>query len=233
MKKRWKILICLLVICAVGVAAVFFVRSSTTVTGETQTVAVQAGIGERTEYAQLTAVRGNEITYLLAEESGSASTEKTEEKEGRNQQAREEGMSRDGSGMPNMGSGEMSGMGGNGMSGMGSGEMPDMGSNGMSGMESGGMPDMGSMMSGTGEMFGNMSGMGYTQNQTTDDGTFTYNNVIYNLTETEVTELIPVGTEVTTKLGTVTTFSRLRAGDNVAIVRDKDSGEITAVYIIG
>ncbi|MED9904487.1 MAG: hypothetical protein UFG06_09920 [Lachnospiraceae bacterium] len=46
------------------------------------------------------------------------------------------------------------------------------------------------------------------------------------------TSLIPVGTPVTTRLGTVTTFSRLAAGDNVALVTDEENGEIEAVYII-
>ena len=46
---------------------------------------------------------------------------------------------------------------------------------------------------------------------------------------------IPVGTNVTTKLGTVTTFSRLAADDYVALVIEKDGDEdvIAAVYIIG
>ncbi len=63
------------------------------------------------------------------------------------------------------------------------------------------------------------------------------NEITYVLTGSggnreEATILIPVGTDVITKLGTVTTFSRLRAGDNVALVKDKGTGEITAVYIV-
>ena len=46
------------------------------------------------------------------------------------------------------------------------------------------------------------------------------------------TAFIPVGTPVTTKLGTVTTFSRLAAGDNVALVTADVDGEIEAVYIV-
>ena len=46
------------------------------------------------------------------------------------------------------------------------------------------------------------------------------------------TALIPVGTKVTTKLGTETTFSRLAAGDNVALVMNKNTGEIASVYIV-
>lgn len=64
------------------------------------------------------------------------------------------------------------------------------------------------------------------------------NEITYVLTEgdgEEVTEMIPVGTDVTTKLGTVATFSRICAGDSVAIVKEPvgDSDVIVAVYIVG
>lgn len=50
----------------------------------------------------------------------------------------------------------------------------------------------------------------------------------------EQTALIPVGTEVVTRLGTVTTFSRLAAGDNVALITQEDGKEtvIVRVYIL-
>ena len=67
------------------------------------------------------------------------------------------------------------------------------------------------------------------------DTGFTYNNVTYQLTQESVTTQIPVGTEVTTRLGTVTTFSRLAAGDRIALVVEEEAGTqiIMAVYIIG
>ena len=51
----------------------------------------------------------------------------------------------------------------------------------------------------------------------------------------QITAYIPVGTEVITKLGTTTTFSRLAAGDYVALVMEEEDGEqiIMAVYIVG
>jgi len=64
--------------------------------------------------------------------------------------------------------------------------------------------------------------------------TITIDGQTYSLTEeTEIT-YIPVGTVVTTKLGTETTFSRLRAGDYIAIVTENDGTEnvIVAVYIV-
>ncbi len=80
--------------------------------------------------------------------------------------------------------------------------------------------------------FGDSSSMTVTSSAT---DTFTYDDVTYQLTEESNTMLIPVGTDVTTRLGTVTTFSRLAAGDCVALVMQEVDGEdvIMAVYIIG
>ena len=47
------------------------------------------------------------------------------------------------------------------------------------------------------------------------------------------TALIPVGTQVITRLGTAVTFSRLAAGDHVALIMEESGGEsvIVKVYI--
>lgn len=94
-------------------------------------------------------------------------------------------------------------------------------------------------MGGRGQMggFGQM-GSGRDNTNTTsaaDTNMFTYEDAVYRVGEESVTTYIPVGTDVTTKLGTVTTFSRLSAGDCVAIVTEKDGDSqiIMAVYIIG
>lgn len=62
-----------------------------------------------------------------------------------------------------------------------------------------------------------------------------YNGVGYRLTDETAIVLLPVGTEVITKLGTATTFSRISAGDCLALVTEKIDGEetIMAVYIVG
>ena len=69
----------------------------------------------------------------------------------------------------------------------------------------------------------------------TEASQFTYEGTTYRVGTEKVTTYIPVGTDVTTKLGTVTTFSRLAAEDYVALVLEKDGDEtvIMAVYIIG
>ena len=119
------------------------------------------------------------------------------------------------------GSAEQStGSGDNSGGGVVSGEgMPNMTE--MTGQE--GMPDMSQIRGG---MFGR---------QSTDLSTFTYNSIVYELTQDTGTGMIPVGTTVTTLLGTETTFSRLKTGDYVAIVATIEDGEqvIMAVYIVG
>lgn len=58
----------------------------------------------------------------------------------------------------------------------------------------------------------------------------------YSLTGEEMTMMIPVGTPVTTLLGTVTTFSRIAVDNTLKIVTEKnDGGEdiIVAIYIVG
>jgi hypothetical protein len=58
----------------------------------------------------------------------------------------------------------------------------------------------------------------------------------YTLTGEEISAIIPVGTPVTTLLGTVTTFSRIAVENTLQIVTEKNSeGEdiIVAIYIVG
>lgn len=156
-----------------------------------KTAAVSVSAGEEIIYGQLAAVRGNEITYVTAEEIGS--TAGSQEAEENRQQD-----TGSGEGRP-----DRSEKGGGRNETVSGGEVIFQGE----------MPVEGS--------------------PNAESQTFTYDNKIFKLTEEESTELLPVGTPVTTKLGTVTTFSRLAAGDNVAIVRNRTTGEIMAVYIIG
>lgn len=110
------------------------------------------------------------------------------------------------------------------------GGMPSMGS-----MPSeGGMPDMKSMPSGGGmpDMSGMPSGDNAEGNEEPDAQKYsnrdaednTHNTVIMIYTETDETGQmqIPVGTEVETKLGTITTFSRLSNGDIIRMLLQKD-----------
>lgn len=53
----------------------------------------------------------------------------------------------------------------------------------------------------------------------------------YEQTGESVMVQIPVGTQVTTKLGTVTTFSRLAAGDTIKMLMQEENGEQVVVEI--
>ena len=224
------------------------------------TVKIEKSVGQNVVYAKITEINGNEITYAVAEaiEEASAGTENTagsddaastegmtaqgEQKPSDNSEGRGQGSMPFGNGempdmsqMPNMGSmpsgdgqmPDMSQMPNMGSMPFGDGEMPDMSQ----------MPDMGSMPFGNGEMpdrtqtggRGNVTGAVSSMDQ------FTYDGTTYRVGEESVTAYIPVGTNVTTKLGTVTTFSRLAENDYVALIMDKDGDTevIAAVYIVG
>ena len=223
-------------------------------------VKIEKSVGQNVVYAKITEINGNEITYAVAEaiEEANTGTENTavsddavstkgmsvpeDKKPSGNRGGRGQGGMPFGNGempdmsqMPDMGSmpfgdGEMpdmSQMPDMGSMPFGDGEMPDMSQ----------MPDMGSMPFGNGEMpdrtqtggRGNAAGAVGSMDQ------FTYDGTTYRVGEERVTAYIPVGTNVTTKLGTVTTFSRLAANDYVALIMDKDGDTdvIAAVYIVG
>lgn len=196
-----------LVILAGGVWYFFWGRNLL-VREEETSVQITASAGQEIQYARLTGIKGNEITYTLAEAL---------ETDGN--------INNDGVAVGENG-GEMPDMGG----GMPSGGMPDFSGD----LEAGEIPDMSqmdgnTMFEGRNGSFGGRGGQGGSTN------TFTYDGVTYQLTDETITAQIPVGTDVTTKLGTVTTFSRLASGDCVALVTEKAGEEriIVAVYIIG
>lgn len=114
------------------------------------------------------------------------------------------------------------------------GEMPDMGS-----MPTGGeMPDMGNMPAGGKTSSGDKaernekSDAQKFSNQNAEDNT--QNTVVMTYTETDETGQmqIPVGTEVETKLGTITTFSRLSNGDIIKMLLQKDDAGTNALLKI-
>ena len=193
-------------------------------------VQIETSAGQKIIYADLTAVKGNEIMYLVAKEQDTAE-DATEEDTPYKDQMPDMSKMPGGGEMPDMskmpdrsqmpGGGEMPDM-----SKMpGGGEMPDM-----SKVPGGGeMPDMSQMFGGRGNEDGMFS------EEVKQSSVFTYNDVVYEVTDESVTTMIPVGTDVITKLGNVTTFSRLAAGDKVALVveEEQDRQVIVAVYIIG
>lgn len=71
------------------------------------------------------------------------------------------------------------------------------------------------------------------ENQTLEEvqiKTINGNEMTYEQDGETVTALIPVGTTVTTKLGTTTTFSRLSPGNTIQMVLE--DGEIVSIQIV-
>lgn len=198
-----------LAVCVVIVAAVIYYlgwgRALLAASQNTDIVEISAGAGQEIVYAFLNSVRGNEITYTVTSQ---------EEAEGIGGSPALLQMPEGEEGMPE-GIGEVPE--GIGEVPKGTEEMPDG-----RGIVSEGMVDSIVM-----QPEGMMDGRVALPEDTDEEPASTA------ASET-VTAYIPVGTPVTTRLGTVTTFSRLAAGDYVALVVDKkqDGDTIAAVYIV-
>ena len=178
-------------------------------------VEIVAGEGQELIYAKIISIKGNEITYTV--------TEMPVQNMPKQDAGDKIGGSYEGKELPE------------GMNSPGGMELPD----GMSFPEGMELPDGMSFPEGRelpeGMNSPEMSGgqrPGRGSKETTDKGEEQYFDIIEG---ESITTYIPVGTAVTTKLGTVTTFSRLEAGDYVALITEGDGEEqmIMAVYIIG
>lgn len=190
--KKYKIILSVvLAVILIGTAwYVVWGRSFFAQTAANTTVEIKKSAGQEVVIVQITSIKGNEITYAIAEEVSAEETQGSE-------------VSKD-----EAGRGEMSNT-----------AIP---TEGMS------MPDMS-------QMGGDIPGRRNAVTTGSDVDQFVYDGITYRIGEENVTTYIPVGTDVTTKLGTVTTFSRLAANDYVALVIEKDGDKeiIAAVYIIG
>ncbi len=111
------------------------------------------------------------------------------------------------------------------------GTMPDM-----EGIPAtGAMPDKGNMPTNSAAARAGRSGV--QKNSAQDKTDYTQAAAVMTYSETDVTGQIqiPVGTEVETKLGTVTTFSRLSNGDIIKMLLQKDdtgSNELMKIWIV-
>lgn len=184
-------------------------------------VEIKQSTGQELVLAKLISINGNEVTYAVAEEVTESFLNKSDTHNPTSDREMPDMSQVGGENMP-----DMSQMGGENMPDMGqpSGEnMPNMGQ-----PSGGNMPDM-SQPGGNGKMQDTQG------KQSVDTDTFVYGEATYCVGKEEVTAYIPVGTDVTTKLGTVTTFARLAAGDYLALILQESEGKsvISAVYIIG
>ncbi len=239
-RKKKRIIIAMASLLAIGGISYAYWGKNLQTTVNQNKVEIVAGVGQDIIFAQLNQVNGNEITYTIAEKGEDADAidssedetmgsskginvrNKRNDQNSGNTEFRQSGGPR-GQGIPDGAEGFIQGEILQQSGGVVEGEMPQQAGS----FVQGGMPDMedGFIMEG-GTVFGD--------NISTTDS-FTYNGATYNLTEKSNTTYIPVGTDVTTKLGAITTFSRLAAGDNVALVVINDGEEqiIVGIYIIG
>lgn len=214
-KKVLMIVAVVVAVCLVAalLAVMFLGNKNKSADSETASVKIKKSAGQEVVFAQLTAVNGNEITYTVA-----AAQENSAEGDAQMPEGFENGEN------PQM------------PEGLENGEKPQM----PEGFENGEKPEMPQMpqdVSGGDQVMGgrgNRGDMSQGRQNTQNSYAFSYDGTSYQLTLESHTALIPVGTEVITKLGTVTTFSRLEVGDNVALVMEQSGEEqvIVAVYII-
>ena len=228
MKKR-KIIISVLLVFFVAAAGVggYFVHSQR-VRAAVSNREIVLEEGQELLYAKITSISGNEMDYTILE----AQTVDFEEMgNGRN------GAAQDAGGRSS--NGEMPSDGGvpSGDRPSSNGEMPSGG-----GQPSGGGPSLNSEMP-SGNQNGNMANSATpsdeqsrksSREKSTAD---TQNRTMTTYTETGKTGQIqiPVGTDVETKLGTITTFSRLSNGDTIRMLMqksDKGGEDLLKIWIV-
>ena len=186
-------------------------------------VEIVAGEGQEIVYARIDVINGNEVTYTVTDmpimsmehEDGSQSGSRTEGRSSR----------------PGMEGDRVPEVGGMDFAGMEGGQVPEVGDMDFAGMEGEAREQE------SGREDGHSNGKEEAASEA--DQSIGRGSGKEQVKETESTEsvttYIPVGTRIITKLGTVTTFSRLAAGDYVAFVMEQEGNEeiIMAVYIVG
>lgn len=169
-----------------------------------EAVQITAGENEEITYARITTIVGNEIETALLEGTAPEQTGTA------GTQTVDDAMTSEGTaeeGMPDGGTAE--------------GEMPG-------GMSEGGISDSGRAEGGMPDGMPQQNGSGFVAGGAGDQtGRSTY-------TETGETKAwqIPVGTDVITSLGVTTTFSRLSAGDVIAVLTEAGTDNILKIWIV-
>ncbi|MCR5032884.1 MAG: hypothetical protein K6A92_08475 [Lachnospiraceae bacterium] len=252
-KRRIQAAVLVLVLAAGGLGYRYYsIRQAEKEAQAEAAVEILVEEGQSVIYAQIDEIYGNEMTYTVLEETeDTADTEGNFTPEGRpdrgSLEAAPEGedtttsLESDGTEYTEtvMNAIYASGAESVILTTAGMGGAPGSGSMG-GGSMGGGFPGGGA--SGTGAPGGSFGGdlpgeegqggfNPFGSSGETEDGTVTIGEKTYTPGDTQETVLIPVGTSVTTKLGTETTFSRLSAGNAIAMVLQE--GEIVRIYIVG
>ena len=240
--KKCKVMIGV-VFVAILVGVVWYVgwgKNMPARTAANTTVEIKKTAGQEVVIAKITSIKGNEITYAVAEEvirEEAQDSEETKKESTQSQRPQGERPNFEEGERPSFGEGERPSFEGSEIPNFDRGEMPDMSQ--MPSFDGGSMPDMSQMPSRDGQSRAEMPSRGQqdggSASRRNETNQFTYDDKTYRIGNESITTYIPVGTDVITKLGTITTFSRLAANDYLALVIEKDGDKevIAAVYIIG
>lgn len=204
-RRRKKMLIFLTVLlCFLAASGGGFLLWQRSQRAAQEAVQITAGENEEITYARISTIVGNEIEAALLEGAAAEQTGTA------GTQTVDDAMTSEGTaeeGMPDGGTAE--------------GEMPG-------GMSEGGISDSGRAEGGMPDGMPQQNGSGFAAGGAGDQtGRSTY-------TETGETKSwqIPVGTDVITSLGVTTTFSRLSAGDVIAVLTEAGTDNILKIWIV-
>lgn len=206
-KVKW-IVVILILFMAAGAGVYCWYLPQTHAADENNEPALEEG--QEYAYAKITSILGNEMTYVELE-AQAVDFNDLREKDGANENA--SGAKRD--------------MAGQREERVSDGDMPTDGD-----MQN--MPAAGAMPANSAAARAGRSGV---QKNSAQDKTDYTQAAVMTYSETDVTGQIqiPVGTEVETKLGTITTFSRLSNGDIIKMLLQKDdtgSNELMKIWIV-
>lgn len=206
-KVKW-IVVILILFMAAGAGVYCLYLPQTHAADENNEPALEEG--QEYAYAKITSILGNEMTYVELE-AQAVDFNDLREKDGANENA--SGAKRDMAGQreERVSDGEKTS----------DGDMQNM-------------PAAGAMPANSAAARAGRSGV---QKNSAQDKTDYTQAAVMTYSETDVTGQIqiPVGTEVETKLGTITTFSRLSNGDIIKILLQKDdtgSSELMKIWIV-
>ncbi len=227
-KKITRIPMYLLLMLAAGTFLCGCQKQETESAVSTETEEIKLEKGQSLVYGQITAINGNEITYYVMnaeeetvkEDSQSSNSEDAEETTEQPEKAEGEGKER-----PAMPEGGFPG-----------GEMPEGFDGERPEMPEGGFPGGGEMPEGftPGEMPEGFEPGEMPEGFDGERPQMPERDDVVKQEEETVTVQIPVGTPVTTRLGTETTFSRLAVGDNIKMLVQEEDGVqvILEVWIV-
>ena len=220
-RRRKKMLIFLTVLlCFLAASGGGFLLWQRSQRAAQEAVQIVAGENEEITYARITTIVGNEIETALLEgtapeQTGTAGTQTADDAASAGDAASENNVTSADGEMTSEGTAE-EGMSDGGTAG---GEM-------QGGMSEGGMPDSGTAEGGTPDGGpAEEGGSGFAAGGQSGRSAYTETG------ETKSWQ-IPVGTDVITSLGVTTTFSRLSAGDVIAVLTEEGTDNILKIWIV-